>query len=133
MLLSEAATFSKQGNIGLAYAIAYYSKLGYTISIPLPDTQDYDIIVDNGECLLKVQVKTTTYKSEYNNYVANLRVHGGNRSGSGKTKTFDQNQCDLVFIMTEDFTFYSIPRKVIKATNGITLGDKWKQFIVSLT
>ena len=33
----------------------------------------------------------------------------------------------------ENFTFYSIPREIIKATNSITLGDKWEQFIVSLT
>lgn len=38
----------------MAYAIAYYSKLGYTISIPLTDSQDYDLIVDTGTDLLKV-------------------------------------------------------------------------------
>lgn len=38
----------------MAYAIAYYSKLGWTISIPLTDTQDYDLIVDTGSTLLKV-------------------------------------------------------------------------------
>lgn len=30
MELREFSTFTKQGNVGLAYAIAYYSKLGYT-------------------------------------------------------------------------------------------------------
>lgn len=36
MELREFSTFTKQGNVG--YAIAYYSKLGYTISIPTPKT-----------------------------------------------------------------------------------------------
>ena len=133
MLLNECKTYSKQGNIGLAYAIAYYSKLGYTVSIPLTDTQDYDIIVDTGETLLKVQVKTTTCKSEYNNYQLNLKVSGGNRSGEGKVKTFDQNNCDLVFAMTNDFEFYSIPRKEITSKTGISLGEKYLPFKVLLT
>lgn len=41
----------------MCYAIAYYSKLGWTISIPVTDSQDYDLIVDTGTKLLKVQVK----------------------------------------------------------------------------
>ena len=108
MKLSECSTYSKQGNIGMSYAIAYYSSLGYTVSIPLTDTQDYDLIVDDGERLLKVQVKTTTSKSKNsNNYRLNLRVTGGNRSGIGKNKMFNENHCDLVFAMTESLEFYS--------------------------
>lgn len=133
MLLRECQTYSKQGNIGLSYAIAYYSKLGYIISIPLTDTQDYDIIADTGEALLKIQVKTTTCKSVHNIYQLNLKVSGGNRSGEGKDKTFDQNNCDLVFAMTNDFEFYSIPRKEITSKNSISLGDKWLPFKVTLT
>lgn len=64
MELREFSTFTKQGNVGLAYAIAYYSS--YTISIPLTDSQDYDIIVDTGNTLLKV--KTTTCKKDNGNY-----------------------------------------------------------------
>lgn len=33
-------------NSGLGIAIAYYSTSGYIVSIPLNDTQDYDLIVD---------------------------------------------------------------------------------------
>ena len=36
----------EKGNTGLGIAIAYYSANGYTVSIPLNDTQDYDFIVD---------------------------------------------------------------------------------------
>lgn len=89
MELREFSTFTKQGNVGLAY----YSKLGYTISIPLTDSQDYDIIVDTGNTLLKVQVKTTTCRRDSGNYQLNLKVSGGNRSG--KVKTFDLNKCDI--------------------------------------
>ena len=131
MKLSECDTYSKQGNIGVSYAIAYYSSLGYTISIPLTDTQDYDLVVDNGEKLLRVQVKTTISKSKNsNNYQLNLRVTGGNRSGIGKNKLFSENHCDLVFAMTENLEFYSIPRDKITSNTSISLGDKWKPYKV---
>lgn len=117
----------------MAYAIAYYSKSGYTISIPLTDTQDYDLIVDTGNTLLKVQVKTTTCLTRSGNYQVNLRVNGGNRSATGKTKTFDSNDCDLLFVMTEDFEFYSIPRTEITSTTSLSLCEKYQPFKVSLT
>ena len=61
-MFENAINSKKQGDIGMCYAIAYFSKLGYTISIPITDSQDYDLIIDNGIELLKVQVKTTKFK-----------------------------------------------------------------------
>jgi hypothetical protein len=48
-----------QGNVGLANAIAWFANNGYRPAIPLTDSQDYDLIVDDGEKLYKVQVRTT--------------------------------------------------------------------------
>ena len=56
----------EKGNTGLGIAIAYYSANGYTVSIPLNDTQDYDLIVDKDNILKKVQVKATSCKTKYN-------------------------------------------------------------------
>ena len=92
-MFSNCVNFKKQGDVGMCYAIAYYSKLGWTISIPVTDSQDYDLIVDTGTKLLKVQVKTTTQKSNYGVYIANLKTCGGNRSGD-TIKTFESNQSD---------------------------------------
>lgn len=39
-------TNKEKGNSGLGVAIAYFSTNGYTVSIPLNDTQDYDLIVE---------------------------------------------------------------------------------------
>lgn len=41
----------EKGNTGLGIAIAYYTSNGYTVSISLNDTQDYDLIVDKEMCL----------------------------------------------------------------------------------
>lgn len=35
----------------MCYAMAYFSKIGYTVSVPITDSQDYDLIVDNGAFL----------------------------------------------------------------------------------
>ena len=103
-MFKNAINWKKQGDIGMCYAMAYYSKLGWTISIPITDSQDYDLIVDNGVTLLKVQVKTTNQISEYGIPVVSLKTNGGNKSGC-TSKNFDENKCDLVFCMTKMLNF----------------------------
>ena len=53
------STNKEKGNSGLGMAIAYFSTNGYTVSIPLNDTQDYDLIVEKDNKLERVQVKST--------------------------------------------------------------------------
>lgn len=113
-MFSNCINFKKQGDMGMCYAIAYYSKLGWTISIPVTDSQDYDLIVDTGTKLLKVQVKTTTQISGHT------------------TKTFDNNQSDLLFVLTDNGDCYSIPRDAITSKNTINLGEKVLMYKVSL-
>lgn len=101
--------------------------MGWTI--PVTDSQDYDLIVDTGTKLLKVQVKTTTQISEHGIYIVSLKTCGGNKSGH-TTKTFDNNQSDLLFVLTGDC--YSIPRDAITSKNTINLGEKVLMYKVSL-
>ena len=54
-------TNKEKANFGLRMAIAYFSTNGYTVSIPLNDTQDYDLIVEKNGILQRVQVKATGY------------------------------------------------------------------------
>lgn len=74
MLFENAINSKKQGDIGMCYAMAYYAKLGWTVSIPVTDSQDYDLVVDNGTRLFKVQVKTTKSISPSGNYIVSLRT-----------------------------------------------------------
>lgn len=39
-------TNKEKGNAGLSLGIAYFGSNGYTVSIPLNDTQWYDLIVE---------------------------------------------------------------------------------------
>ena len=40
------STNKEKGNSGLGMAIAYFSANGYTVYIPLNDTQDYDLVIE---------------------------------------------------------------------------------------
>lgn len=59
--------------MGLGAAIAYFTKNEQTISIPLTDSQKYDLVVDFGDNLRKVQVKTSTFQ-RYGRFEVHLNV-----------------------------------------------------------
>lgn len=109
----------KQGDAGLGIAIGWFAAQGYTVCVPLTDSQDYDLIVDM-DGLKRVQVKTTAYRNPAGNYVAGLRVHGGNRTGTGKVKFFNPSGVDLVFIVTACGANYLVPSNVC-GRNSIAL------------
>ena len=122
----------KQGDVGMCYAIAYYSRLGWTVSIPITDSQDYDLLVENTDNnILKVQVKTSRYLTEGGTYQVSLKTCGGNKSGQ-TIKKMDKNYIDLVFVLVDDGSCYSIPTEKIESSGSMNLGDKYSEFKVSL-
>lgn len=119
-----------QGNIGLGEAIAYFLRQGITVSVPINDSQDYDLVADIDGLLSKVQVKTTRSKSEYEIYKVNLRNTGGS-SGKVNSRLCESTNIDYIFILTEQGIKYLIPFIDIENnTNSINLGIKWEEFIV---
>ena len=122
-------TNKEKGNSSLGVAIAYYSSNGYTVSIPLNDTQDYDLIVDKDNILRKVQVKSSSCKTKYGNYQVALKSCGGTK---GKTyKTVIETNVDEVFILLENLKMYIIPIKEIKNKSTLTICDKYNKYKVS--
>ena len=119
-------TNKEKGNTGLGIAIAYYSMNGYTVSIPLNDTQDYDLIVDKNNILKKVQVKATSCKTRYNKYQVALKSFGGTK---GKTyKTIIDTNIDEVFIVTGNMDIFILPIEEIKNRSTINLCRKYEKF-----
>lgn len=53
-----------KGDIAEAFAIARLLQLGYSVSVPFGDNQRYDLIVDKGGELLKVQVKYCSIRKQ---------------------------------------------------------------------
>lgn len=124
----EFKNTKKQGDAGLGAAISYFTLYGYTVSIPLTDSQDYDLIVDIGNSLYRVQVKTTTYKIR-DVYSVSLTIKGGNRTSIGsKIKKLDDTKVDAIFILTGSQDKYFIPLKDIEARSNINLGSGYDKF-----
>lgn len=116
----------EKGNTGFWIAIAYYSANGYTVSIPLNDTQDYDFIVDKDNILKKIQVKATSCKTKYNKYQVALKSCGGTKGGTYKT-VVDTN-IDEVFIVTDSLELFRIPIEVIKNKATLNLCEKYEKY-----
>ena len=120
----------EQGNIGLGCAIQYFSQNLYTVSLPLNDSQDYDLIIEDRDgTLKKVQVKTSIQLTEHNTYAVNLRVLGGNAKQNYVHKKGDEIIYDLLFILCDNGDRYLIPKEVIKELkSGVTVGKLYTEY-----
>ena len=121
---------SKQGNLGLGKAIEYFVSKGYNISIPLNDTQKYDLVVDIEDKLYRVQVKTTRHKV-CNCYAVELKNTGGS-SGKYKVRYFDNTKSDYLFVYVADETMYLIPCSIIKSINQLSLNKNYEKYKVKI-
>jgi hypothetical protein len=117
---------TKQGDLGEARAIYEYSKMGHSVSRTLFDSEKYDLIVDDGESLKRVQVKTTASKSDYGIYMCGLKTCGGNQSYNTIRKREDDDY-DLLFVLADSGECWSIPESELPR-NSINLGKKYNQY-----
>jgi hypothetical protein len=120
----------KQGDAGLGQAIAYFAMQGYDIAIPLTDSADWDMIVEFGGKLHKVQVKTSTQLSSRNVMMFNCDVKGGNQSFKKAAKTIQEQDWDLLFLhhlVTGKQAL--IPKEAITAKGQINLGSTKCKYI----
>lgn len=121
-------TNKEKGNTSLGIAIAYYSSNGYIVSIPLNDTQDYDLIVDKNHVLKKIQVKSTGCITKYGNHQVALKSCGGT---SGKTyKTLIDTDVEELFVLASDSSMFAIPTNIIKNKSTLNLCEKYNKYRV---
>lgn len=112
-------TNKQKGNCGLGIAIGYFSTNGYTVSIPLNDTQDYDLLIDRDNEIKRVQVKYTSCKTKYGNYQVALKSCGGTKGTTYKTVI------DTIFIASDQLDMYLIPKSEINNKSTLNLCDKY--------
>ena len=117
-------TKKQKGNCGLGIAIAYFTTNGYIVSIPLNDTQDYDLLIDKDNKIESVQVKYTSCKTKYGNYQVALKSCGGTKGDTYKT-VIDTN-VDYLFVVTKETDMYMIPKEIISNRSTLNLCDKYK-------
>ena len=104
----EAKTNKQKGNAGLSLAIAYFGTNGYTISLPLNDTQWYDMIVEKDGVFQTVQCKFTASK---NNEIS-LKSCGGTK-GDAYDNVLN-HPLDLLFCANQDMDLWLIPMEDLR-------------------
>lgn len=93
------------GRIGLVKAIEYFTLKGYTVSLPLNDTQYYDLIVEIDAKFYSVQCKATQTAISS----IDFRNTGGTDGGVYGNSLYDP--VDYFFCVDKDLNCYLIPRK----------------------
>lgn len=92
------------GRIGLSMAINYFTVNGYTVSIPINDTQWYDLIIEKDGIFKIVQCKATqTEKGEIS-----LRSTGGTK-GTVYDNVINHPELDYLFCVNKDLDCWLIP------------------------
>ena len=104
------------GRIGLSMAINYFTCKGYTISIPLNDTQWYDLIIEKDGKFETVQCKATQTQSDK----IDFRSTGGTK-GTIYDNLLNHSKLDWLFCVNKDLNMWLIPIKDITTTKQVTL------------
>lgn len=117
---------SLQGNLGLGQAIAFFTSRGIPVSIPLNDTQKYDLVAEINGVLKKISVKTTMHKPH--SYYSVLLRNCGGASGKNVSRPFDNTSCDYLYVLCEDGAQYCIPADKIKVKNCLTLDGRFDEY-----
>jgi hypothetical protein len=122
----------KQGDIGVGVAISWFMNNDYSVSIPISESQRYDLIVEKDKNLQRVQVKTSTNRRASGSFTVILKTNGGNQSWSGISHYFDKTTSELLFILTDTGEKYLIPTSQLKDNAAtIDVGHKWKEYLIS--
>ena len=121
------------GDKAVAIAIAYYTLEGYQVSVPLSDTTKYDIVVDNGVKLNRVQVKSSKSYSDHDSPIVTLSTQGGNQSWGGVISYISSDNVEEVFVYhIEEKRSWRIPVSLCENKRKLTLTSKLDQYIVEL-
>ena len=97
-------------------AINYFTCNGYTVSIPINDTQWYDLIIEKDNIFYTVQCKATQTKEK----TIDFRSTGGT-NGAVYDNLLNHSELDYLFCVDGDFNMWLIPVKDITTKRQISL------------
>lgn len=101
-------TNKDKGRAGMALGIAYFGANGYTVNIPLNDTQWYDFVIEKDGIFQTVQCKATGTS----NNTIELKSRGGTK---GSTYDFVlEHNLDFLFCLDKDQNMFVIPVQDMK-------------------
>lgn len=110
-------TTQRKGDIATARAVATFTAMGYDVSIPLTESAAYDLVVDDGERLARVQCKFT---ADPRRQVDLRRIHS-NANGY-VVKRAAEASYDWLYVFDGDGAQYLI-KECLAGRRSITLRD----------
>ena len=120
----------QQGDLGEFSALEWLGAQGYGVWFPFGHSPHVDLIADDGEQLLRVQVKTTT-QYRHGRWAVTICTRGGNRSWNGLVKHFSAERCDWLFVLVGDGRRWFIPAGAVGGGTKLNLGGpKYAEFEV---
>jgi hypothetical protein len=114
-----------QGDIGELSAMEWLASKGATVWVPLTHSPHVDLMADWKEQLIKVQVKTSTYRgsnAKGDRWQVSIATNGGNRSWNGLAKGFEPGHVDYLFVLVGDGRRWFIPAPHVEGARGLVLG-----------
>ncbi len=100
-----------RGRAGITLAIAYFGANGFTVSIPITDTQWYDLIIEKDGVISTVQCKCTGTKDN----AISLRSMGGTKGVSYDNVL--NHPVTYLFCVANDGTLFNIPVSKIRESD----------------
>lgn len=121
-----------QGDIGELSAMEWLASRGATVWTPSNHSPHVDLMAEWDDCLIRVQVKTSTYRGSKpgsDRWNVSIATNGGNRSWSGVAKRFDPARVDYLFVLVGDGRRWFIPAHLVEGSRGLVLGGtKYSEF-----
>ena len=105
-------TNKQLGRIGLSMAINYFTIAGYTVSLPINDTQWYDLIIEKDGIIETVQCKCT----DTDEGSIDLRSKGGT-DGGVYDNVIEHEQLNWLFCVDKNRKCFLIPVKDLIGNN----------------
>ena len=104
------------GRIGLTMAINYFTVNGYTISLPINDTQWYDLIIEKNGIFETVQCKATQTEDG----IIDFRSTGETK-GNVYDNLKNHSELDWLFCVDKNLNMWLFPVKELTNKNRLTL------------
>lgn len=133
MTVLKQKNTNRQGLIGVSAAIKYFVREGFTVSLPIDDSQTYDLIAvkakpEGGKDVRFVQVKTTTQVSRsYSGFIVELRVSGKKDGEKPKKDDFTH-----LYVVDANENEYMIPFDDVSQSTSFTLKERHEKYIVKV-
>lgn len=118
--------------MGELSAMEWLTSKNATVWVPFTHSPHVDLMAEWDERLIRVQVKTSTYRGSKpgsGRWHISIATNGGNRSWSGVAKRFDPARVDYLFILVGDGRRWFIPAQLVEGSRGLVVGGiKYSEF-----